>query len=79
VRIVSSARAPRTTCGTTAGITAPSLVIGGRYDGQADPANSERMASRIPNARLVLCEGGHVFFLQDPTALPTIVAFLDEK
>jgi 3-oxoadipate enol-lactonase len=59
-------------------IAAPTMVIAGRYDGQADPANSERMASRIPGARLVLCEGGHVFMLQDPTAWPTMVAFLDE-
>jgi 3-oxoadipate enol-lactonase len=60
-------------------ITAPTLVIAGKYDAQADPANSERMAARIPGARLVLCEGGHVFFLQDPTAWPTIVGFLDEE
>jgi 3-oxoadipate enol-lactonase len=59
-------------------ITAPTLVIAGRYDGQAPPENSERMASRIPNARLVLCEGGHVFFMQDPTAWPTVVDFLAE-
>jgi 3-oxoadipate enol-lactonase len=59
-------------------ITAPTLVIGGLYDGQAPPQNSKRMASRIPKARLVLCDGGHVFFLQDPTAWPTIVDFLDE-
>jgi 3-oxoadipate enol-lactonase len=60
-------------------IIAPTLVIGGLYDGQAPPQNSKRMASRIPGARLVLCEGGHVFFLQDPNAWPTIVGFLDER
>jgi 3-oxoadipate enol-lactonase len=60
-------------------ITAPTLVIGGLYDGQAPPENSKRMASRIPGARLVLCDGGHVFFLQDPNAWPTIVDFLDES
>jgi 3-oxoadipate enol-lactonase len=57
-------------------ITAPTLVIGGRYDAQAPPENSERMAARIPGARLVLCDGGHVFMLQDPRAWPTIVDFL---
>jgi 3-oxoadipate enol-lactonase len=60
-------------------ITAPTLVIGGRYDGQAPPENSERMAARIPNARLVLCDGGHVFMLQDPTAWPTMVDFIDGR
>jgi 3-oxoadipate enol-lactonase len=59
-------------------ITAPTLVIAGRYDGQAPPENSERMAARIPDARLVLCEGGHLFMVQDPTAWPTIVQFLGE-
>jgi 3-oxoadipate enol-lactonase len=61
------------------GITAPTLVIGGRHDGQAPPANSERLASRIPGAHLVLCDGGHVFMFQDPAAWPAIVEFLDER
>ena len=61
------------------GITAPTLVIGGRHDGQAPPANSERLASRIPGAHLVLCDGGHAFMFQDPAAWPAIVAFLDEQ
>jgi len=60
------------------GITAPTLVIGGRHDGQAPPENSERLAARIPGARLVLCDGGHAFLVQDPTAWPAIVAFLDD-
>jgi 3-oxoadipate enol-lactonase len=59
-------------------IAAPTLVIAGRYDGQAPPENSERMAARIPDAQLVLCEGGHVFMMQDPTAWPTMVQFLAE-
>ena len=61
------------------GITAPTLVIGGRYDGQSAPANSERMASRIPGAHLVLCDGGHAFMFQDPAAWPAIVEFLDHR
>jgi pimeloyl-ACP methyl ester carboxylesterase len=57
-------------------ITCPTLVAGGRYDGIAPPANSEAIASRIPGAELRLYEGGHLFFMQDPTAFPEIVAFL---
>jgi 3-oxoadipate enol-lactonase len=57
-------------------ITAPTLVIGGRYDAQAPVENVERLASRIPGARLRLFDGGHVFFLQDPTAWPAVVEFL---
>jgi 3-oxoadipate enol-lactonase len=70
------ARADHDVWDDLARITAPTLVIAGRYDGQAPPENSVRMAERIPDSRLVLCDGGHVFFLQDPTAWPTIVEFL---
>jgi 3-oxoadipate enol-lactonase len=58
-------------------IHSPTLVIGGRYDDQAPPANSENLAARIAGARLVLADGGHAFMLQDPTAWPTIVEFLE--
>jgi 3-oxoadipate enol-lactonase len=57
-------------------IAVPTLCIGGRFDGQAPPQNLERLASRIPGAKLVFCEGGHIFFAQDPAAWPAVVAFL---
>ncbi len=57
-------------------ITSPTLVAAGRYDGQAPLANSEVLASRIPHAQLQVFEGGHLFARQDPTALPSIAAFL---
>jgi 3-oxoadipate enol-lactonase len=57
-------------------ISCPTLVCGGRYDGIAPPANSEALASRIPGAELALFEGGHMFFIQDRAAWPTITEFL---
>ena len=57
-------------------ITAPTLVAGGRYDGIAPPSNSEAIASQIPGAELQLFEGGHLFFVQDRTAMPDILSFL---
>jgi pimeloyl-ACP methyl ester carboxylesterase len=57
-------------------ITCPTLVAGGRYDGIAPPANSEAIASRVPDADLRLYEGGHMFFVQDATAMPEILDFL---
>lgn len=57
-------------------IAAPTLVIGGRYDGIAPVANLERVASRIPRATLALFDGGHQFFEQDPSAWPAVVDFL---
>ena len=60
-------------------ISAPTLCIGGHFDRQALPENMERLASKIPNATLELCDGGHLFMLQDPTAWPTIVRFLQNS
>ena len=57
-------------------ISSPTIVAAGRYDGIAPPSNSENIASRIPDARLRIYEGGHGFFAQDPTALPEILDFL---
>ncbi|MFV0258974.1 MAG: alpha/beta fold hydrolase [Acidimicrobiales bacterium] len=57
-------------------ITAPSLVIGGRFDGQAPPVNAARLADRIPGAERVMFDGGHLFLAQDRTAWPTVVGFL---
>ena len=57
-------------------ITAPTLVAAGRFDGIAPLANSEALAARIPRAELATFDGGHGFFVQDPTAWPTILGFL---
>jgi pimeloyl-ACP methyl ester carboxylesterase len=60
-------------------ITSPTLVACGAYDGLAPPANSEAIASRIPDAQLRCYEGGHLFVFQDPRALPEITAFLQGR
>jgi 3-oxoadipate enol-lactonase len=57
-------------------ITCPTLVAGGRYDGIAPPENSELIADRIPDSRLAMYDGGHIFMMQDPRALPDIIDFL---
>jgi 3-oxoadipate enol-lactonase len=57
-------------------ITCPTLVASGRFDGIAPKANGEAIASRIPGADLRVYEGGHAFFVQDPSALPEILDFL---
>jgi len=53
------------------------LIAAGRYDGIAPPAIQERMAARIPGARLAFFEGGHLFLAQDRAAYREIVAFLE--
>ena len=58
-------------------ITCPTLVAAGRYDGIAPLANSEAIVSRIPDSELRVYEGGHIFFVQDPRAIPETLDFLD--
>jgi 3-oxoadipate enol-lactonase len=57
-------------------IACPTLVAAGRYDGIAPVPNSEAIASRVRGADLRVYEGGHIFFAQDPRALPEIFDFL---
>jgi 3-oxoadipate enol-lactonase len=57
-------------------IRCPTLIACGRYDGIAPLANGEWIAGHVAGAELRVYEGGHVFFVQDPKALPEIGAFL---
>jgi 3-oxoadipate enol-lactonase len=59
-------------------IVVPTLVAAGERDGIAPPANSEALASRLPDARLQVFDGGHLFLVQDRTAWQAIVEFLAE-
>jgi pimeloyl-ACP methyl ester carboxylesterase len=58
-------------------ITCPTLVAAGRYDRIAPLANSKAIVGQIPDSELQVYEGGHIFFLQDPSALKEILDFLD--
>ena len=57
-------------------ISSPTLVGYGRYDGIAPPANSRAIASRIRGSELRGYEGGHLFLVQDPVAMPDFHTFL---
>jgi 3-oxoadipate enol-lactonase len=54
----------------------PVLIAAGRFDGIAVPANQDALAARIQGSDLRWFDGGHAFFLQDPTALPAIADWL---
>jgi len=58
-------------------LTMPVLLCAGRYDGIAPVANMERMAARIVSAELRVYEGGHLFLIQDRSAYPQIVDWLE--
>ena len=70
------ARARHNTFERLPALPMPVYLCGGRYDGIATPANLEAMQRQIPEARLELFEGGHLFFIQDPRAFDRIVSFL---
>jgi 3-oxoadipate enol-lactonase len=57
-------------------ITCPTLVGYGNYDQIAPVQNGTALASRIRGAELRGYEGGHLFLVQDPDALPEFEAFL---
>jgi len=71
------ARRHHDVCGRIAAIRCPTFIAGGRYDGIAPVGNSEWIASHIPRATLQVYDGGHVFFLQDPSALTDVREFLN--
>jgi 3-oxoadipate enol-lactonase len=54
----------------------PVLIAAGRYDGIALPANQEALLRQIDGAEIRWFDGGHAFFLQDPTAVPAIADWL---
>jgi pimeloyl-ACP methyl ester carboxylesterase len=78
-RLQMAARAEHDVSGRIGRITCPTLVACGRYDGIAPVKNSEWIAAHIPDAKLEVFEGGHLFFVQDPTAYPRVVEFLGES
>jgi 3-oxoadipate enol-lactonase len=58
------------------GLRLPVLLAAGRYDGIALPANQEALFRQIPGAEIRWFDGGHPFFMQDPTAMPAIAEWL---
>ena len=54
----------------------PVYICGGLYDAIAKSANLKAMQKQIPESRLELFEGGHLFYIQDPRAFERIEAFL---
>jgi pimeloyl-ACP methyl ester carboxylesterase len=58
-------------------IAAPTLVVHGRHDRMVPVGNGERLAERIPGARLrILEESGHLYPTEEPAVDEEIAAFL---
>ena len=58
------------------GLQVPVSVFAGRHDGIAPPSVQQRLAGRIAGANYREFEGGHLFFVQDLTAAPLVLAAL---
>jgi pimeloyl-ACP methyl ester carboxylesterase len=61
-------------------ITCPTLVLAGAEDRVVPPGNAERLAARLPNARVKILPGlGHMFPVEGPEAtVAVVVSFLLE-
>ncbi len=57
-------------------VTLPVYICGGKYDGIAPVENLVALERQLPNARLELFEGGHLFLAQDMRVYPRLLAFL---
>ena len=70
------ARSRHDVCSRLDRISCPTFVGAGRFDGIAPLPNSEAIVARVPDAKLHVYEGGHLFVAQDPAAFPEILDFL---
>ena len=58
-------------------VTAEVLIASGTFDGIAPPANGQAIALRIASSEYREYNGGHMFFIQDRSALKEIVEFFN--
>jgi pimeloyl-ACP methyl ester carboxylesterase len=70
------ARRTHDTWDRLAGITCPTFIGCGQFDGIAPLRNSEAMAAAIPGAELHVYAGGHAFLAQAPESLEDVAGFL---
>jgi pimeloyl-ACP methyl ester carboxylesterase len=69
-------------CGSRlADLNKPTLIIHGKEDRLANPANAGVLGDLIPDAKVVLLDGAsHIFFTDQPgTALDAILGFLEDQ
>lgn len=59
-------------------ITAPTLVIGGEFDGQAHPDAVSKLAQAIPDATLAMLPGAHGLIFENDAAFEAVIAFFDQ-
>jgi len=76
IRRQMEARARHDAYGRLPKLQMPIYLCGGLFDAIAKPANLKAIQEQIPESRLELFEGGHLFYIQDHRAFDRITAFL---
>ena len=71
-----AARAKHDTYDRLHHITAPTLVLSGRQDGQAPMPAQKAMAEAIPGAQFEVMEGSHAMLWESPSVFDRVIAFL---
>ncbi len=74
-----AARSHHDTYARLPSLRVPTLVCGGRYDGQATPEAVTNLQRVIAGSELAFFEGGHRFLSEDPTAYARIAEFIVEQ
>ena len=59
-------------------VRTPVMIAAGRFDGIAPPQSQLNLALALRGSVLRFFDGGHMFMLQDRTAVPAMIAFLSE-
>lgn len=77
-RLQLEARRGHDTYDRLSGLDMPVYICAGLHDGIAAPHNQRQMLEAIPGASLDFFIGGHMFLLQDRSALPKMAKFLLE-
>ena len=75
-RLQLQARSHHDVWGRLPRLRLPVLIAAGRFDGIAPSANQEALLAQIQGADLRWFDGGHAFFIQDPSALPAMADWL---
>ena len=73
-----AARAQHNTWDRLPQLQLPVCIFAGRFDGIAPLANQQALQAQIADAQLQLFAGGHLFLVQDKTAYPALLDWLQQ-
>lgn len=75
LRAQLKARASHDTCSRLVQITAPTLIIAGRFDGQTPKAGHAELQDQINGAQIHIVDGSHNFIFENDECYSSVVQF----